>query len=60
MADSLHDGHTSFLTPDEAARSHETSFAGIGVLMSRPEDHHEALWVLQHQAKNNVGNFGQI
>ena len=38
MADSLHDGHTSFLTPDEVARSHESSFAGIGVLMSRPQD----------------------
>jgi carboxyl-terminal processing protease len=38
MADSLHDGHTSFMTPDEAERSHETSFAGIGVLMSRPQD----------------------
>jgi carboxyl-terminal processing protease len=43
MADSLHDGHTSFLTPDEAARSHETSFAGIGVLMSRPQDNQPPL-----------------
>ena len=38
MADSLHDGHTSFMTPDEARRRNETSFAGIGVLMSRPLD----------------------
>jgi carboxyl-terminal processing protease len=38
MADSLHDGHTSFMTPDEARRRNETSFAGIGVLMSRPQD----------------------
>jgi carboxyl-terminal processing protease len=37
MADSLHDGHTSFLTPDEARRRNETSFAGIGVLFSRPQ-----------------------
>lgn len=43
MADTLHDGHTSFLTPDEAQRSHETSFAGIGVLMSRPEDNQPPL-----------------
>ena len=43
MADSLHDGHTSFLTPDEAQRSHETSFAGIGVLMSRPQDNQPPL-----------------
>ena len=43
MADSLHDGHTSFLTPDEAARSRETSFAGIGVLMSRPQDNQPPL-----------------
>jgi carboxyl-terminal processing protease len=43
MADSLHDGHTSFLTPDEAARSHETSFAGIGVVMSRPQDNQPPL-----------------
>jgi carboxyl-terminal processing protease len=43
MAESLHDGHTSFLTPDEAARSHETSFAGIGVLMSRPQDNQPPL-----------------
>jgi carboxyl-terminal processing protease len=38
MADSLHDGHTSFLTPEEARRRNETSFAGIGVLLSRPSD----------------------
>jgi carboxyl-terminal processing protease len=38
MADSLHDGHTSFMTPDEARRQKETSFAGVGVLMSRPQD----------------------
>jgi carboxyl-terminal processing protease len=38
MADSLRDGHTSFMTPDEARRRNETSFAGIGVLMSRPQD----------------------
>jgi carboxyl-terminal processing protease len=43
MADSLHDGHTSFLTPDEAKRSHETSFAGVGVLMSRPQDNQPPL-----------------
>jgi carboxyl-terminal processing protease len=43
MADSLHDGHTSFMTPDEAKRSHETSFAGIGVLMSRPQDNQPPL-----------------
>ncbi len=43
MADSLHDGHTSFLTPDEVQRSHETSFAGIGVLMSRPQDNQPPL-----------------
>jgi carboxyl-terminal processing protease len=43
MADSLHDGHTSFLTPDEVARSRETSFAGIGVLMSRPQDNQPPL-----------------
>jgi carboxyl-terminal processing protease len=43
MADSLHDGHTSFLTPDEVTRSHETSFAGIGVLMSRPQDNQPPL-----------------
>jgi carboxyl-terminal processing protease len=43
MADSLHDGHTSFLTPDEVARSHETSFAGIGVVMSRPQDNQPPL-----------------
>ncbi len=38
MADTLKDGHTSFMTPDEARRRNETSFAGIGVLMSRPQD----------------------
>jgi carboxyl-terminal processing protease len=38
MVDSLHDGHTSFLTPDEARRRQETSFVGIGVLLSRPQD----------------------
>jgi carboxyl-terminal processing protease len=43
MADSLHDGHTTFMTPDEARRSHETSFAGIGVLMSRPQDNQPPL-----------------
>jgi len=43
MTEILHDGHTSFLTPDEAARSHETSFAGIGVLMSRPQDNQPPL-----------------
>jgi carboxyl-terminal processing protease len=43
MADSLHDGHTSFMTPDEAKRSHETSFAGVGVLMSRPQDNQPPL-----------------
>lgn len=43
MADSLHDGHTSFLTPDQARRSGETSFAGIGVLLSRPQDNQPPL-----------------
>ncbi len=43
MADSLHDSHTSFMTPDEARRAHETSFAGIGVLMSRPQDNQPPL-----------------
>jgi carboxyl-terminal processing protease len=43
MADSLHDGHTAFLTPDEVRRSHETSFAGIGVLFSRPQDNQAPL-----------------
>ena len=43
MADSLHDGHTSFMTPDEARRRNETSFAGIGVLMSRPQDNQPPL-----------------
>jgi carboxyl-terminal processing protease len=38
MADSLHDGHTTFLTPQEVQRRNETSFAGIGVLLSKPED----------------------
>jgi carboxyl-terminal processing protease len=43
MAASLHDGHTSFQTPEEARRSHETSFAGIGVLLSRPQDNQPPL-----------------
>jgi carboxyl-terminal processing protease len=43
MADSLHDGHTSFMTPDEARRRNETSFAGVGVLMSRPQDNQPPL-----------------
>jgi carboxyl-terminal processing protease len=43
MAESLHDGHTAFLTPDEVQRSHETSFAGIGVLFSRPQDNQPPL-----------------
>jgi len=38
MVASLNDGHTTFLTPDEARRRQETSFAGIGVLLSRPQD----------------------
>ena len=38
MAETVHDGHTSFLTPDEARRRAETSFAGIGVVLSRPQD----------------------
>jgi carboxyl-terminal processing protease len=38
MAESVRDGHTSFLTPDEARRRSETSFAGIGVVLSRPQD----------------------
>jgi len=38
MTESLADGHTSFLTPDEARRRHETSFAGIGVLLSRQQN----------------------
>ncbi len=37
MAASLNDGHTSFVTPEEARRRQETSFAGIGVLLSRPQ-----------------------
>jgi carboxyl-terminal processing protease len=37
MTESLGDGHTTFLTPDDARRRHETSFAGIGVLLSRPQ-----------------------
>ena len=43
MAESLHDGHTIFLNPDEARRSRETSFAGIGVVMSRPQDNQTPL-----------------
>lgn len=43
MAESLHDGHTSFLTPDEARRRNETSFAGIGVLLTRPQDNQPPL-----------------
>jgi carboxyl-terminal processing protease len=43
MADSLHDSHTAFLTPTEALRRSETSFAGIGVLMSRPQDNQPPL-----------------
>jgi carboxyl-terminal processing protease len=43
MAESLHDGHTSFMTPDEARRRNETSFAGVGVLMSRPQDNQPPL-----------------
>ncbi|MGI9149434.1 MAG: S41 family peptidase [Chloroflexota bacterium] len=43
MADSLKDGHTSFMSPDEARRRNETSFAGIGVLMSRPQDNQPPL-----------------
>jgi carboxyl-terminal processing protease len=43
MADSLKDGHTSFMNPDEARRRNETSFAGIGVLMSRPQDNQPPL-----------------
>jgi C-terminal peptidase prc len=38
MAESLHDGHTTFLTPQDVQRRNETSFAGIGVLLSKPED----------------------
>jgi carboxyl-terminal processing protease len=38
MTESLGDGHTSFLTPDEARRRHETTFAGIGVLLSRQQN----------------------
>src|SRR5262249_10336427 len=38
MADSLKDGHTTFLTPQDVQRRNETSFAGIGVLLSKPED----------------------
>jgi carboxyl-terminal processing protease len=37
MVASLNDGHTLFLTPDEARRREETSFVGIGVLLSRPQ-----------------------
>jgi C-terminal peptidase prc len=43
MAESVHDGHTSFLTPDEARRRNETSFAGIGVVLSRPQDNQPPL-----------------
>lgn len=43
MAESVHDGHTSFLTPDEARRRQETSFAGIGVVLSRPQDNQPPL-----------------
>ena len=43
MAESLHDGHTSFLTPDEARRRNESSFVGIGVLLSRPQDNQQPL-----------------
>jgi carboxyl-terminal processing protease len=43
MAESLHDGHTSFLTPDEWRRRVETSFAGIGVLLSRPQNNQPPL-----------------
>jgi carboxyl-terminal processing protease len=43
MAESLRDGHTSFMTPDEARRRNETSFAGVGVLMSRPQDNQPPL-----------------
>ncbi len=38
MAESLKDGHTTFLTPQDVQRRNETSFAGIGVLLSKPED----------------------
>jgi len=43
MVDSLHDGHTTFMTPDEARRRNETSFAGIGVLFSRPQNNQPPL-----------------
>jgi carboxyl-terminal processing protease len=43
MAESLNDGHTSFLTPDEARRRSETSFAGVGVLLSRPQNNQPPL-----------------
>jgi carboxyl-terminal processing protease len=37
MTASLNDGHTLFFTPDEARRVQETSFVGIGVVLSRPQ-----------------------
>jgi carboxyl-terminal processing protease len=37
MTTSLNDGHTIFFTPDEARRAQETSFVGIGVVLSRPQ-----------------------
>lgn len=36
MADSLHDGHTSFLTPSDEQQRSETSFVGIGVVLFAP------------------------
>ncbi len=36
MTASLNDGHTLFFTPDEAKRVQETSFVGIGVVLSKP------------------------
>jgi carboxyl-terminal processing protease len=37
MTASLNDGHTLFFNPDEARRIQETSFVGIGVVLSKPQ-----------------------
>ncbi len=37
MTASLNDGHTIYFTPEEARRLQETSFAGIGVVLSKPQ-----------------------
>jgi len=43
MAGSLHDGHTTFLTPDDVKRRTETSFAGIGVVLAKSQDNSQPL-----------------